>query len=295
MRVKNIIFDLMSIIPDKTFIRIAYYIRMKRKLNISNPVTYNEKIQWLKLYDRKKIYTTMVDKDAVKKYVADIIGEKYLIPTLGVYNSFDEIDFEQLPNKFVIKCTHDSAGSVICEDKKNLDIKNAKKKINNSLSHNYYLNAREWPYKNVPHKIIIEKYMEDKTDGELRDYKFFCFNGKVHLMFIASNRQGEGDTYFDFYDTKFNHLELKHGHPNAPNPPHKPLKFDEMIELSEKLSKGIPHVRIDFYEVNGNVFFCEMTFYHHSGSVPFVPESWDIELGKLIELPSLKNKENKKR
>ena len=281
---KTIIKKILRILPDKIYLKIKYYIRFKKKLNLHKPETYNEKIQWLKLYDRKKIYTTMVDKYEVKNYVANIIGEEYIIPTIGVFNKFDEINFDSLPNQFVIKCTHDSCGLIIVKNKKELDIKKARKKINKCLKNNYFFGGREWPYKNVKPRIIIEPYLEEKKYGELRDYKFFTFSGKVKFMFIASNRQGNGDTYFDFYDEKFNHLDIINGHSNNPTPPEKPLNFNKMIELAEKLSKNIKHVRIDFYEVDGKIYFGEMTFYHWSGFVPFSPEKWDKIIGSYIKI-----------
>lgn len=255
-----------------------------KKLNLKNPKTFNEKIQWLKLHDRKDIYTKMVDKCEVKEYVASIIGEEYIIPTLAVYDKFDDISFNKLPKRFVIKCTHDSGGIIIVKDKNKLDIKNARKTINESLKRKYYYHGREWPYKNVKPRIIIEKYMEDKKDGELRDYKMFCFNGHFEFMFIATNRYGDGETYFDFFNRNFEHLPFANGHPNAPTLPHRPRNFDKMIELAEKLSNGVPQVRIDFYDVNGKIYFGEITFSHWSGMMPFEPEEWDRKLGDLIDL-----------
>ena len=283
---KNIFYVTIGrLIPDKMYLKIMYKKRMGKKLDLKNPKTYNEKLQWLKLYDRKKVYTKLVDKYEVKKYVAKCIGEKYIIPTLGVWDKFDDIDFDKLPNQFVLKCTHDSGGVLICKDKSKLDIKKARRKFNLILKRNFYYAAREWPYKNVKPRIIAEKYVEDKKYMELRDYKFFCFSGNVEYMFIASNRQGEGDTYFDFFDKNFKHLNIINGHPMNPKCPNKPVNFDKMITLAEKLAKDYPHVRIDFYEVNGKVYFGEVTFYHWSGLVPFEPEEWDLKIGDLITLP----------
>ncbi len=270
---------------DEDYLKMLYRITFNKKLDLTNPVTFNEKIQWLKLNDRKDIYSIMVDKYEVKKYVERIIGEKYIIPTIGVYNSWEEINFDDLPNQFVIKCTHDSGGLVICTDKNKFDFNSARDKIKKSLKNNFYWASREWPYKNVQPRIIIEKYIEDKNDKELRDYKFFCFNGVYKMMFIASNRQGDGDTYFDFFDRDFNHLPFTNGHPNAPELPHKPNNYEEMIKLAESLSKDIPQVRIDLYEVDGNIYFGEMTFFHWSGFVPFQPSEWDKIIGDWIELP----------
>ena len=272
--------------PDEVYLQKKYKLLMGKDLDLNNPQTFNEKIQWLKLNDRKPIYTTMVDKYDVKKFIADTIGEEYVIPTLGIYDHFDDIDFDALPNQFVLKCTHDSGGLVICTDKSKLNIREAKKKIEKSLKRDFYLNGREWPYKNVVPRIIAEQYMEDPSTKELRDYKFFSFNGKVKALFIATDRQAEGkETKFDFFDADFNHLPFTNGHPNAEVLPQKPQQFDKMIELAEKLSVNIPLVRVDFYEVNGRIYFGELTFSHWSGMVPFDPEEWDYKLGEWITLP----------
>lgn len=271
---------------DEKYLRKRWRAKFGVDLNLDNPQTFNEKLQWLKLHDRNPLYTVMVDKYAAKKYVSDIIGEQYIIPTLGVWESFDDIDFGQLPDQFVLKCTHDSHGLVICRDKSRLDLKSSKKRIIKSLKRNYFYAGREWPYKNVPPRIIAEQYMEDTETSELRDYKFFCFNGKVRALFIASSRQDEGEeTKFDFFDTEFNHLPFTNGHPNAAKPIQRPKRFDEMKELACKLSLGIPHVRVDFYEVDGKVYFGELTFYHWSGFMPFNPEEWDKTFGDWIKLP----------
>ncbi|ABN52588.1 MAG TPA: glycosyl transferase [Hungateiclostridium thermocellum] len=268
---------------DELYLRILYRVRLKKKLNLQNPQRYNEKLQWLKLYDRRPEYTKMVDKYEVKKYVAEKIGEKYVIPTLGVWDRFEDINFDLLPEQFVLKCTHDSGGIVICKDKKCFDFKQAKKKIERCLKRNYYLNTREWPYKDVKPRIIAEQYMVDESGYELKDYKFFAFDGKVKALFIATDRGI--DTRFDFYDTDFNHLPIQNGYPNATRELKKPENFELMIKLAEVLSEGIPHVRIDFYNVNGRVYFGEMTFFHWSGLKPFIPDEWDYKFGSWITLP----------
>lgn len=272
--------------PDDEYLSKMFEARLGKKLNLNNPTTYNEKLQWLKLYDRKKIYTTLVDKYEVKSHISNIIGDEYLIKTLGVWDNVEDIDFNLLPEKFVLKCTHDSGGVVICKDKKTLDIKSAKSILNKALKNNFYYIWREWPYKNVTPRIIAEEYMEDSETYDLKDYKFFCFDGNVRALFIATDRQDNTvDTKFDFFDSEFNHLNIRNGHPNAAVIPKKPLNFELMKVLASKLSKGIPHVRIDFYEVNGNVYFGEMTFFHWSGMVPFEPECWDKVFGDWIKLP----------
>lgn len=287
MKIKD---EIKKNIPDKIYLKYKYKKITEKKLNIKNPTTFNEKLQWLKLHDRKDIYTTMVDKYEAKKYVADIIGEEYIIPTIGVYDNFDDINFDKLPNQFVMKCTHDSGGLVIVKDKSKINIEEAKEKISQSLKNNYYYAFREWPYKNVKPRIIIEKYMEDTKDKELRDYKFYCFNGYVHCLLLATNRQNSNaELNFDYFDNKFNHLNMtNHWHPNNPITPHKPKNFDKMIELASKLSKGIPHVRVDFYEVNGQIYFGELTLFDQGGFLRIHPDDWEKEWGKLIKLSSEK-------
>ena len=287
MSVKSVLRRAMGLLPDEMFIRLNYLRRMKRLPDLKNPTTYNEKLQWLKLHDRQPLYTQLVDKYAVRRFVAERIGGEYLIPLVGgPWDSFDEIDFDALPEKFVLKCTHDSGGLVICRDKRALDREKARRRIAQSLGQNFYYHNREWPYKDVRPRIIAEAYMEDASTSELRDYKFFCFGGEPKMLFVASDRQTAGEeTKFDFFDMDYNHLDLRNGHPNAAVPPEKPAQFGLMRELAQKLSQGIPHVRVDLYEVNGRVYFGEMTFYHWSGMVPFDPPEWDERLGSWIRLP----------
>lgn len=273
---------------DEAFLKMQFKNVFGYDLDLKKPITYNEKLQWLKLYDRKNEYTDLVDKNKVKNIVEKIIGSEYIIPTLGVWDKFDEIDFSKLPNQFVLKCTHDSGGLVICTDKSNFDIKKAKKKINKCLKRNYYMQNREWPYKNVERKIIAERYMEDESGYELKDYKFFCFEGKVQMLYVATDRNSCSNTCFDFFDRQFNHLNIKNGHDNAKKQINKPKNFEKMIELAEKISKGFKHIRVDFYNINGKIFFGEITFYHMSGFTKFEPNIWDKKIGKFIILP--KNK-----
>lgn len=269
---------------DETYLKIAYRIKMGKKLNLNPPVTFNEKLQWLKLHDRRPEYTTMVDKYEAKKWVADRIGEEYIIPTLGVWNHFDEIDFNTLPNQFVLKCTHDSGGLVICRDKSKLDKVAARKKIETCLKHNFFWGQREWPYKNVKPRIIAEQYMEDAATGELRDYKYFAFRGIAKAMFIASNRQ-TGETTANYFDMEFKPLDLTWGYPNSKKLPDKPQNFEEMARIAEQLTKELPESRVDFYEVNGKTYFGEITFFDGSGMQRFNPDSWDEAFGKWVKLP----------
>ena len=280
-------------LSDKLYIKLLYKERMNLKLNLKNPQTFNEKLQWLKLYDRKDIYTTMVDKYEAKKYVASIIGDEYIIPTLGVYDKFDDIDFDSLPNKFVIKCTHDSGGLIICKDKSTLDIKYVEKKINNCLQQNFFFNGREWPYKNVKPRIIIEKYMEDKNLKVMRDYKFFCFDGEPKIMYISEGLENHKTASISFYDMNFNLIDCKRkDYKQLDYIPKKPINFDKMKEKSAILSKNIPHIRVDWYEINGNLYFGELTFFTCDGMLPFADNKWNKKLGEYINLKI--SKEQKK-
>lgn len=274
-----------NILSDKAFLKLLFFHKMRYKLNLKNPQTYSEKLQWLKLFYHVDEHAKMVDKAASKDYVSSKIGKQYIIPTIGIWDKFDDIDFSKLPDQFVLKTTHDSGGVVVCKDKSALDLAEAKSIINQSLKHDYYKTSKEWPYKNVPHRILAEKYMEDET-GELRDFKFFCFDGKVKALFIASDRFTPGEeTKFDFFDENFNHLPFTNGHPNASHKIEKPKSFDEMKRLAEILSEGIPHVRVDFYNINGQIYFGEMTFFHWGGMKPFEPIEWDYKFGEWITLP----------
>ena len=274
-------------LSDEAYLKKAFKLRMGKKLDLDNPKTFSEKLQWLKLYDRKPEYTVMVDKYLVRKYIAEKLGEEYLIPLLGVWDSPEEIDFEALPEQFVLKCNHNSgAGMYICTDKSKMDVEKVKAELRKGLAQDYYLHGREWPYKNVPRKIVAEKYMVDESGYELKDYKFFCFDGEVKALFIAKDRTKEDEeTKFDFFDADFNHLPFTNGHPNAEPPYFKPDKFEEMKELAKVLSAGIPQLRVDFYNINGKIYFWELTFSHWSGMVPFSPEEWDYKFGEWIKLP----------
>ena len=272
------------IFGDEIYVRVEYFIVIGKRLRLKNPQTYSEKLQWLKLHEGDPIYTRMVDKAEAKKYVTEIIGEEYIIPTYGVWNHFDEIDFDKLPDQFVLKTTHDSGGVIICKDKKTLDKNAAKVKLEKSLKNDYYYTSKEWPYKNVVPRIIAEKYMEDES-GELCDYKLFCFDGKMKALFIATDRFTSGEeTKFDFFDENFNHLPFTNGHPNATKPIKKPESFQQMKDLAEKLSQKIPHVRVDFYCTNGKIYFGELTFFHWGGFKRFEPEEWDFKFGEWFKL-----------
>lgn len=275
-------------IPDKWAVKIKYRNHFNKKLDLKNPKTFNEKLQWLKLYDRKPEYTTMVDKLAVKQYVADKIGEEYIIPTLGAWDSFDEIDFDSLPNQFVLKCTHSSADTVICKDKAKFDKESAKKKLEKSLHTDYYLVSREWPYKNVPRKIFAEKYMEDSETHEVRDYKFFCFNGVPDCVMLCYDRYSDSGAKFLFFDYNWELKKYNYRGKQASGDYSflKPYRINDMFRFAEVLAKEIkaPFVRVDLYEVNGNIYFGELTFYPTSGfDTNLLPEA-DLYFGSKIDL-----------
>ena len=276
-------------IPDKKYIKIKYKLEMNKKLNLQNPQMFNEKLQWLKLYDRNPAYTKMVDKYEAKKYVADIIGREYIIPTLGVWEKFEDIDFSKLPNQFVLKCTHDSGGLVICRDKSKLNMKEARRKINKSLKRNYYLIHREWPYKKVRPRIIAEKYMATYKQKELIDYKFFCFNGEPKFLYVSEGLSNHENARISFANMNYEKTEFyRKDYRPFDKLPDKPTNFDKMKELSKKLSKNIPFIIVDFYEVNGQIYFGELTFFPCSGFIPFEPEEWDRKLGDMLKLPKEK-------
>ena len=275
---------------DEEYLKRKFRAAMGYELSLKDPKTFSEKLQWLKLYDRKPEYTMMVDKYRVREYVSKTIGEEYLIPLLGMWEDPEDIDFDALPERFVLKCNHNSGqGMCVCKDKSKLNVQKVKKELKKGLRQDYYLTGREWPYKDVKRCVIAEQYMEDSGTVELRDYKFFCFNGEVKMLYIATDRQAVcKETKFDFFDMDFNHLDFTNGHPNATVVPEKPTQFQKMKELAEKLSQGIPHVRVDLYEVDGRIYFGELTFSHWSGMEAFEPMEWDHKIGRWLTLPKCK-------
>lgn len=269
---------------DEDYIKLMFNARLGYTLNLEAPKTFNEKLQWLKLHDHNPLYPKLVDKYEVKKYVADKIGNQYIIPTIGIWEHFNDIDFNSLPNQFVLKCTHDSGGLVICKDKSKIDYKAAKRKIEKFMKRNYYYHGREWPYKYVKPRIIAEKYMIDEAVSELRDYKFFCFNGVCKCMKVDFDRfSGHRANY---YDRDGNLLDLgeKICPPNKEKNIILPQNKEKMISLAEKLSKDIPFLRVDFYDVNGYIYFGELTFFPASGLGAFTDEVWDYKLGNWLQL-----------
>ena len=268
--------------PDRLYLELMYWRTFGRVPDLGNPLRYTEKLQWLKLHDRNPLYHKLVDKAAVKPYVAAIIGEEHMVPTLGVWDSPAEIDWDALPDRFVLKCTHDSGSTIICRDKASFDRDAACRRLIAGLRKDYYKPMREWAYKGVKPRVIAERYLE----GEINDYKFFCFGGVPGFLYVASDRfNADEETKFDFFDMEWNHLDIRNGHPNAAVPPERPACFEEMKRLAAELSKGIPQVRVDFYEVDGKALFGEYTFYHMGGFVPFDPDSADFMMGEMFKLP----------
>lgn len=277
-------------IPDEPYLRLLFFLKMGKKLNLKNPITYSEKLQWLKLYNRQVEYTKMVDKYAVKDYVTSVIGSEYVISTIGVWDSPEDIEWDKLPNRFVLKTTHGggNTGVVICKDKTTFDKQLAIQKLKQSMKQDIYRTLREWPYKDVPRRILAEQFISpDPKTNDLPDYKFFCFDGEVKALFVGTERS-TGDVKFDYYDADFNHLDLVQTHPMSGKTLAKPANFEEMKLIASKLSQGIPHVRVDLYNIEGKIYFGEMTFTHHGGLVPFHPEKWDQIFGNWLTLPKRK-------
>lgn len=272
--------------PDKLYLQLRFFFEFGNKLNLKTPKTFNEKLQWLKLYNRKPNYTTMVDKYAVKDYVANIIGEEHIIPTLGVWNNVDEIDWEALPNQFVLKTTHGGGGGgvVICKNKAEFDRNKACKILKKSMNGNIYITQREWPYKNVPRRIIAEQFMCN-NGKDLEDYKIHCFNGEPKFILVCSNRYGSGAMVDDFYTPEWDLMDVRRpGHPKSEKASQAPEQLEQMLELSRILSKDIPFLRTDFYIIQSKIYFGELTFFPASGMSKFEPQEWDVTFGSYLKL-----------
>ena len=271
---------------DEKFLKMAFRKTLGRELDLENPKTLNEKLQWLKLYDRKPEYTELVDKYEVKKYISDQIGEEYVIPTLGLWENFDDIDFNMLPEQFVLKCTHDSGGVVICTDKEKLDIRKAKKKINRGLSSNYFDGGREWPYKNVKPRIIAEPYLENADGSQINDYKIQCFHGQVDNIMVCVDRYSDTGVKYHYFDCEWNYIPycpyqgITADNVNV----RRPEKLNEMIKIAEKLSTDFLQLRVDLYEIDGKVYFGELTFYTNSGFDRTITKEADRIMGEKLLL-----------
>lgn len=288
--VAAILYRVGGCLPDKLYLQWIYYLETGNHINWKNPRRYNEKLQWIKLYDHNPLYTTLVDKYEVKKFVAANIGEQYVTPCLGVWNKAEEIEWEKLPNRFVLKTTHDGGnnGVFIVRDKSLIDRRKLFKKINHSLHRDTFVLGREWPYKDVQRSVFAEEYLEG-ADGDLRDYKFFCFGGDVKYLYVATERQSGGGVKFNYFDADFNALDLWQSHPRSEKPIEKPALFEEMKALAARLSNGLPEVRVDLYEVNGRIYFGEYTFFSLGGFASFHPDKWDFIFGANIQLPAKNN------
>lgn len=273
---------------DEKYLKKRFKAILGIELDLDNPKTFNQKIQWLKINDRNSIYPKLVDKFEVKKWVAEKIGEEYVVPTYGIYDSFDQIDFSKIPNSFVIKCTHDSGSAIICNNKSDFDVNSAKKKIKKCMKKNLYYSGREWAYKEVTPRIIIEKNLLDDGKGNLScepvDYKLMCFNGKVKCTFTCTERYSDEGLKVTFFDNNWNVLPFERHFPKSKKIIEKPKSFDKMVELAEKLAEGMRFVRVDFYEVNEKIYFGEMTLYPGCGQEEFNPVEWDYKIGEMLKL-----------
>lgn len=272
-----------SWLSDRAFIRYDFCHYMGRFPDLYHPVTFNEKLQWLKLHDRRPLYVELVDKYLAKEHARALLGDEFIIPTLGVWDSFDQIDFQTLPDQFVLKTTHDKGGEVIVRDKDRLDLPSARLKLQTHLARNYFYAHREWPYKNVRPRIIAEQYIHDPDHPQLTDYKFFCFDGRCRMILVCTDRDTR--PRYGFFDTSFRQFPFSQGRPLGDRQVCPPPDLDRMIAIAERLSAGIPHVRIDLYSVQRRIYFGEYTFFTSAGSEAFDPPAWDATIGSWLSLP----------
>ena len=272
-------------LEDAPYLKLQYYGYTGKRLHLNNPVTFNEKLQWLKLYDRRPEYTRMVDKYRVRDYIKETIGEEYLIPLLGVWEDPKDIDFGKLPDRFVLKCNHNSGrGMYICREKTGMDLEAVRRGLARGLAQDYYRTSREWPYKDVPRRIIAEEFLPGGESG-VADYKFMCFNGTVKCCFVCTDRFSEKGLHITFFDRDWNVMPVRREEPSVPEGLPRPENYEKMVSLAEKLAQGHPFLRVDFYEAEGRIWFGELTFYPGSGLKPFYPDKWDGILGSWIRLP----------
>lgn len=273
-------------IPDREYLKILYFLETGKKLNIDDPKTYNEKLQWIKLYYRDPKFPMYVDKYDVRKYVAEKIGDQYLIPLINVYKDVSEIQWDMLPDKFVLKCTHGSGSNIVCIDKSKLNIEGSINILNKWMNKNWYWFGREWAYKNIVPRITCEKFIGSSDNDLPTDFKFMCFNGEPKFIQVHHECFAKGKVAKDFYDLSWNKLNIRQGAPNSGFVTKKPENFDLMLDLARKLAHKIPFCRIDFYEKDGSVYFGEITLYPTSGLKPFDREEDDMYFGNLIDLPN---------
>ena len=272
------------LIPTSIYIRLMYYHITGIKLNLKNPQTFTEKLQWMKLHYRNPLYTYCSDKLKVREYIAKKIGDEHLIPLLGVYDKADDIDFEKLPNQFVLKCNHDSGSIIFCKDKNDFDIKAAKAHLKKHMNTNFYYPSREWQYKDIEPKILCEEFLTDEKNEEIKNYKFFCFCGKPKIIQVVCGKYT--DMKLKFYDTDWQPIESTIS--SIPEPDltlNKPQKLDEMLRIARKLSEGFAHVRIDLYLRYHKIYFGEMTFFDLGGNRKFNRNEFNLKMGSWFELP----------
>lgn len=290
IKIKTILYAtlirLSPLIGDKLYIKLKYRLFMERKCNLKHPSLFQEKLQWIKIHDRKAIYHKMVDKIEVKEFISERVGNEYVIPTIGIWNSFDDIDFNVLPDEFIIKNSYDSGSYFICTNKSNLNKDDLSKKLNISNQKDYYIYSREWPYKGLQHRIIAEPLLHDDKCPYLRDYKFFTFNGEPKFFYVTSDRGSATGLKEDFFDINGNLMDLNQkGYYNNPKTPELPKNLEKMISFSRILAKDTYHLRVDFYEIHDRLYVGEMTFFDGGGFCPFTPEKYNKILGDWIKLP----------
>lgn len=266
-------------IPDRPYLKLEYRFLTGKKLNLDNPKLYNEKLQYLKLYDRKPIYTQMADKLGMRDFVKERIGEGCTVPLLGVWDKSEDVDFESLPNEFVLKCNHDSKGLIICSNKETLDRKQAIKSLSKSMKRNMFWAAREWPYKNIKPKVFAEQLITD-----LREFQVFCFGGEPKIIYFLEKDEN-GQLREDFFDMDFNPVDMSDGYPRASKTPEKPADFDRIKEIAGLLSSDCPELRVDFMFSGKKLYVGELTFFNVAGFAPIKPDDWNLKMGGWIELP----------
>ncbi len=276
---------LRAVITDKGYLKLQYRVKMGGRLRLAKPRTFNEKMQWLKLNERKPLMSVLVDKYEARKYIKKVLGSEYLIPIYGCWERFEDIDFSKLPNSFVLKCTSGSGDNIVCRNKSMLNMKKAKKVMDKALKKNYYWGTREWPYKNVKPRIIAEKYIDTIDEAGLIDYKFYCFNGKPELLYVSQGLEDHSTAKISFLNLDYTKANFRRSdYQDFDILPPKPHNYDKMLEIAGILSKGWKFVRIDLYEINDKVYFSEITFYPCGGYMPFEPEEYDMKIGKLLQI-----------
>lgn len=288
----------LNFLPEKSVVKILWWTKTGKWLDVGNPKTFNEKLQWLKINNHNPKLTTLVDKYLVRGYIRDLLGEEYLIPLIGCWDNLDEIDFDSLPDQFVLKCNHNAAiGLCVCRDKKVLNADKVKKELRRGLSSNFYYSSREWAYKNVQRRIICEKYMEDGSGNGLRDYKFFCFNGEAKFIYISEGLENHETARISFYGFDGKEMPFhRRDYRQFSVTPAFPDNIQEMIEIANKIASqlageiGLPFARVDLYSIQGKTYFSEITLYPNSGYIPFEPGIWDEKIGEWIDLSMISGK-----